>query len=305
MSTCKKCDDATDQITDPVCGMKVSSDSKLYYQYEDQTFHFCSDHCLHKFEDNPETYLNSSDSVSLTDPVCGMSVTEDSEFNYDHKNITYRFCSEHCLDKFKQKPEACLEKLKSPADISAMDKNVMYTCPMDPEIEQLGPGTCPKCGMALEPMGVPVLATKTEYTCPMHPEVVQDHPGTCPKCGMALEPMTVTVEEKNEELDDMNRRFWISSIFAIPVFILAMIADMVPQWLPEALSMRSVQWIEFVLATPVVLWGGVALLYPRLAICQNMEFEHVYLNWFRCLGGVGLQCGGIITTSCIPSCYAT
>jgi Cu+-exporting ATPase len=90
----------------------------------------------------------------------------------------------------------------------------------------------------------------------MHPEIVQDHPGTCPKCGMALEPRTVTIEEENPELIDMSRRFRISAILAIPVFLLAMIADLVPAWLPQGLSMGAVQWIEFVLATPVVLWGG-------------------------------------------------
>jgi len=127
---------------------------------------------------------------------------------------------------------------------------------MDPEVEQQGPGSCPKCGMALEPMGIPVAATKTEYTCPMHPEIIQDHPGSCPKCGMALEPRTVSVEEKNEELIDMSRRFWVSAVLATPVFVLAMLVDLVPQWLPAGLAMKSVQWIEFALATPVVLWGG-------------------------------------------------
>ncbi|HEB82383.1 MAG TPA: cadmium-translocating P-type ATPase, partial [Gammaproteobacteria bacterium] len=111
-------------------------------------------------------------------------------------------------------------------------------------------------GMALEPKGMPVVETKVEYTCPMHPEVVQDHPGSCPKCGMALEPKTVTVEEKNEELIDMNRRFWLSTALALPVFVLAMVADLKPEWLPDALSMKTVQWIECLLATPVVLWGG-------------------------------------------------
>ena len=90
----------------------------------------------------------------------------------------------------------------------------------------------------------------------MHPEVRQDHAGNCPKCGMALEALTVGVEEKNEELIDMSRRFWISVALAAPVFILAMIADLAPAWLPAGLSMSMVQWIEFALATPVVLWGG-------------------------------------------------
>ena len=90
----------------------------------------------------------------------------------------------------------------------------------------------------------------------MHPEVIQDHPGNCPKCGMALEPRTIAMEEENPELVNMTRRFWVSTILAGPVFLLAMMADLLPSLLPEGLSMHYVQWIEFVLATPVVLWGG-------------------------------------------------
>jgi Cu+-exporting ATPase len=134
--------------------------------------------------------------------------------------------------------------------------SITYTCPMHPEIRQQGPGNCPKCGMTLEPMDVPAVISNTRYTCPMHPEVVQDHPGNCPKCGMALEPVITSVEEKNEELIDMNRRFWSSAVLATPVFILAMIADLVPSWLPAGLSKHIVQWIGFALATPVIWWGG-------------------------------------------------
>lgn len=132
----------------------------------------------------------------------------------------------------------------------------LYTCPMHPEVQADRPGTCPKCGMALESTGEPLMTSRIEYTCPMHPEIIQDHPGNCPKCGMALELRTISVEEKNKELDYMSRRFWISTVLALPVFLLAMVADLVPGWLPEGLSMGIVQWIEFFLATPVVLWGG-------------------------------------------------
>ncbi len=188
------------------------------------------------------------------DPVCNMVVSSDSEYHYHYADKDYYFCSEHCLQKFKEHPEQYLEKETSPS--LETRRSMTYTCPMHPEIQQQGPGTCPKCGMALEPMGVPAVATKTVYTCPMHPEVRQDHPGNCPKCGMALEPVTVSIEEKNEELIDMSRRFWISIVLALPVFFLAMIADLLPAWLPNRLSMPAVQWIEFALATPVVLWGG-------------------------------------------------
>lgn len=94
------------------------------------------------------------------------------------------------------------------------------------------------------------------YTCPMHPEIRQQGPGTCPKCGMALEPVTVKIEEKNEEIIAMSRRFWISIMLALPVFILAMTADLLPGLLPGWLAMHKIQWIEFIMATPVVFWGG-------------------------------------------------
>ncbi|MFH2107746.1 MAG: heavy metal translocating P-type ATPase [Chrysiogenia bacterium] len=189
------------------------------------------------------------------DPVCNMTVAGDSKYQYRHAGEQYYFCSEHCLHKFKENPKPYLEKESPPAHESH-DGPVPYTCPMHPEIRQQGPGNCPKCGMALEAAGLPAMQTKLEYTCPMHPEVRQDHPGNCPKCGMALEALTVGVEEKNEELIDMSRRFWISVFLAAPVFILAMIADLAPAWLPAGLSMSMVQWIGFALATPVVLGGG-------------------------------------------------
>ncbi len=189
------------------------------------------------------------------DPVCNMTVSSDSKYRFPFANNLYLFCSENCLHKFREHPQQFLDKKLLPPDETG-DKSTTYTCPMHPEVQQQGTGSCPKCGMALEPMGVPVAATQTEYTCPMHPEVRQDHPGQCPKCGMALESVTVNVEEKNEELIDMSRRFWVSTVLAIPVFILAMVADVLPAWLPDGFSMQSVQWVEFVLATPVVLWGG-------------------------------------------------
>ncbi len=184
-----------------------------------------------------------------------MVVSDDSEYYYRHADKHYHFCSENCLRKFREHPERYLDKETLPPHEKG-DESSTYTCPMHPEIQQQGPGSCPKCGMALEPMRVSIAETKTDYTCPMHPEVVQDHPGNCPKCGMALEPVMVKVEEKNEELIDMSRRFWVSVVLTFPIFILAMVADLLPAWLPDWLSMQTVLWIEFVLATPVVLWGG-------------------------------------------------
>ncbi len=238
--------------TDPVCGMSVEPEKAVAQEeYNNLTWYFCSDNCHQKFTASPEQYVKVEQEK---DPVCGMDVSADSEHHHEHAGKTYHFCSQGCHDKFAAAPQTYLNKDDAVAE--AADTNATYTCPMHPEIEQQGPGTCPKCGMALEAKGVPVASCKIEYTCPMHPEIVQDEPGSCPKCGMALEPRTVTVEEDNEELNDMSRRFWFSTVLALPVFILAMVADLAPQLLPQGLEMSTVQWIEFALATPVVLWGG-------------------------------------------------
>ncbi|MFW2437855.1 MAG: heavy metal translocating P-type ATPase [Arenicellales bacterium] len=211
------------------------------------------------------------------DPVCGMDVTEDSEHKAELEGESYYFCSTSCKDKFTNSPaefihqqaahdhtghghfhdrKGRLEKEGYCDDGVCESGSTFYTCPMHPEIRQQGPGSCPKCGMALEPLFKAVATTRTEYTCPMHPEIIQDHPGSCPKCGMALEPKMVAAEEKNEELIDMTRRFWVSTVLSIPVFILAMVADLLPGMLPDGLTMQTAQWIMFALATPVVLWGG-------------------------------------------------
>lgn len=134
--------------------------------------------------------------------------------------------------------------------------NVFYTCPMHPEIHQKHPGNCPKCGMALEKEIEALPTIKTQYTCPMHPEIIRDEPGDCPKCGMHLEPITVEAEEKNDELKDMSKRFWVSTALSVPLFLLAMAHDLAPEYIPSSLSSQTVQWIEFFLAAPVVLWGG-------------------------------------------------
>ena len=110
-------------------------------------------------------------------------------------------------------------------------------------------------GMALEPVDVAPL-TKTEWTCPMHPEVVRDGPGSCPICGMALEPRTVTLEEKNPELEDMSRRFRWSAGITVPMLAF-MVSDFLPgKPLQTALPHGSMNGIQLALATPVVLWGG-------------------------------------------------
>ena len=134
----------------------------------------------------------------------------------------------------------------------------VYTCQMHPEIRQDRPGFCPKCGMALEPvLGAPP-AARTEWTCPMHPEIVRDKPGSCPICGMALEPRTVTSaeEQENPELRDMTFRFRVSVVLCLPLLLIAMAPHLGWNLFEGIASTRTLRWVELILATPVVLWGG-------------------------------------------------
>ncbi|MGH9335922.1 MAG: YHS domain-containing protein, partial [Vicinamibacteria bacterium] len=112
------------------------------------------------------------------DPVCGMTVSpERAAGHHEHRGKTYYFCSKGCLARFREDPEKFLEGEEIPEPASAQE--VAYTCPMDPEVVQKGPGACPKCGMALEPL-TPTSATRTEWTCPMHPSIVRSEPRSCP-----------------------------------------------------------------------------------------------------------------------------
>jgi Cu+-exporting ATPase len=180
---------------------------------------------------------------------------------YEHEGQSHYFCSDRCLAKFKENPAAYRRKdvEKEPMTHQFPDTG-KYTCPMHPEVVQDTPGNCPKCGMALEPIipAAPV-AGKTEYTCPMHPEVVQDRPGNCPKCGMALEPRSVAAgeEESNPEYENMRRRFIVGAIFSVPVVVIAM-RGLIPgaHLLDTLASAKVYEWLELLLATPVVLWAG-------------------------------------------------
>ena len=194
--------------------------------------------------------------AEVIDPVCGMTITpEDAVGHVDHKGHTYYFCSESCQSRFKADPEAFLGvRTERPIPQPA---GATYTCPMHPEVRQSGPGSCPKCGMALEPDLSTVPTMRVEYTCPMHPEIVRDAPGACPICGMALEPRTVGLEEgPNPELLDMTRRFWTAAVLSFPVFVLAMGDMVLGPGLGGRLDMRWSNWIGLALAIPVVWWAG-------------------------------------------------
>lgn len=178
------------------------------------------------------------------DPVCGMTVKPESPHHYAYHGTDYRFCSAKCLAKFQASPDAYLQPQEKQAPLPSK-KGMIYTCPMHPEIRQAGPGTCPKCGMALEPE-VPV--------------------------------------EDDSELQDMTRRFRFSVALALPVFMLAMVSDLFPRAIPDFLSMSLRQWIEFLLATPVVMWSGSPIFQRGWASVVNRS-----LNMFSLISlGVGV-----------------
>ena len=170
---------------------------------------------------------------------------------------------------------------EEPKDKGAVREHI-YTCPMHTEVEQQGPGSCPKCGMALEPKTPMPVAERMEYTCPMHPEIVRGGPGSCPKCGMALEPRTVslTEEEKNPEYDDMRKRFIVGAILTLPLVVIAM-RDLIPGGglLDKLATARTYAWLELILATPVVVWAGWPFYVRAVQSVINRS-----LNMFTLIG---------------------
>ncbi len=169
--------------------------------------------------------------------------------------------------------------------INASGHQHLYSCPMHPEIQQQVPGDCPKCGMSLQAVSEPsVLSMQQEFVCPMHPEIVRAKQGDCPVCGMALEARDSKREQDDTELIDMTRRFWISLALALPVFVLAMVHDLAPSWLPSFVKIRPLQWFEFALATPVVWWCGWPFFQKGWASLVNR-----HLNMFTLIAlGVGV-----------------
>lgn len=197
--------------------------------------------------------------VLATDPVCGMTVDPTKAASVDYHGTKYYFCCQGCATKFKAEPAKYLQPKQHTVSTKALkkeDAKTDYTCPMHPDIHKTGPGSCPKCGMALEPATIEVPASRTEYTCPMHPEIVRDQPGNCPICGMALEPRDVTADTVNPELVDMTRRFWIAVALTLPL-LAVMVSDILPGHpIQHLVSGTLLGWVEFALATPVVLWAG-------------------------------------------------
>lgn len=170
----------------------------------------------------------------LRDPVCGMTVKETSPHHSEFQGIQYRFCSAHCLNKFKADPK------KYVAGAAHHDD---HGHGHHAHGHEHGTGVVPADEA---PAG-------TIYTCPMHPEIRQDHPGNCPKCGMALEPLIPELnEEENPELKDFSRRFWWTLPLTVVVTVLAMFGHRL-----QLMAMSTQTWVELVLASPIVLWAGM------------------------------------------------
>jgi len=215
------------------------------------------------------------------DPVCGMTVDPAAAKHVvEHEGVKHYFCCNGCRAKFQADPAKYLAK-EPAAPAQAAPKGAEYTCPMHPEIVQVGPGSCPKCGMALVPM-VPAAPAVGEYTCPMHPEVRSRKPGNCPKCGMALVPVA-GAQEDDSELRDMTRRFWVGVVFSVPLLFIAM-APFFGIAQPFGLAPHPRMYVELVLATPVVLWTGWPFFHKFALSLRNVS-----PNMYTLIGlGVGL-----------------
>jgi Cu+-exporting ATPase len=200
-------------IRDPVCGMIVDPNAgKPTAELDGHTYYFCCEGCRTKFLADPEAYKTAKD------PVCGMNVDRSTARHFlKHDGQKFYFCSAGCKAKFEADPENYLGDRPAP-----------------------------------EPM-----PKGTLYTCPMHPEIVQEGPGDCPICGMALEPMRPSLDDgPNPELVDFTHRFWVSAALSVPLLILTMgpmLGLPIRDWIGE----RTAVWLEFALATPVVLWAAL------------------------------------------------
>ncbi|AIC30134.1 copper-transporting ATPase protein ActP (plasmid) [Rhizobium etli bv. mimosae str. IE4771] len=214
-------------IRDPVCGMTVDPEAgKPSLTHAGRIYHFCSESCRTKFAATPQDYLTAKD------PVCGMAVDRSRAKHFlKVDGEKFYFCSAGCKTKFEADPTAYRD------------------------------GNRPAAKPA--PKG-------TLYTCPMHPEVVSDRPGDCPKCGMALEPAGIPPDDEgpNPELVDFTRRLWVSAILALPLLALGM-GPMLGLPLREAIGEPQASYIELLLATPVVLWAALPFFRRAWASLVN------------------------------------
>jgi P-type Cu+ transporter len=186
-------------------------------------------HDEHKTHHDSKAGGDSLAALKARDPVCGMTADPaTAKHRADHAGTAYYFCSAKCREKFLADPRKYL----------------------DPTAHEKAPAPC-------APRAPGVSTGEAIWTCPMHPEIKQDHPGSCPICGMALEPLTPTaVERTNPELVSMTRRFWVGVVLSVPLVVLSMTDDLTGNPLGRFLPPGALTWVQLLLATPVVIWGG-------------------------------------------------
>jgi Cu+-exporting ATPase len=218
----------------------------------------------------------------------------------EHKGREYAFCGPTCRDKFRADPARYVTPAQhepQPAGAAAPPAtSATYTCPMHPEVRSTEPGSCSKCGMALEPILPVRTAPATQWTCPMHPEIVRDAPGTCPICGMSLEPRTIIAEPvEDHEYRDMKRRFAVAVLFTVPVLALAMSEMLTSGWM----SGRARVLLELALATPVCVWAALPFFVRAVRSVANKS-----LNMFTLIGlGVSVAYVYSIVASLLPGIF--
>jgi Cu+-exporting ATPase len=223
--------------------------------------------------------------VTAIDPVCGMTVdTSKAAGSFSHDGEIYFFCGLHCLERFRKDPESFLTKFTNPI-VSKGAKVAITHISRDTNARPIAVGSS---------------SAGVEYTCPMHPEIVRNGPGSCPICGMALEPRTVTLDqEENPELIDMTRRFWVSVVLALPVFLVGM-SDFLPgRPLERMISLETLGWIQLVMTTPVVLWCGWPFFVRAWQSISNRS-----LNMFTLIGlGVGVAYVYSLVAKLFPNAF--
>jgi Cu+-exporting ATPase len=238
-----------------------------------------------------------------TDPICGMTVDQQTALQCVVDGRTHYFCSDHCRQKFLSAvPQMtspavkalCCGHAQEQAKSEPPKHSQEYFCPMCPGVESDKPGQCPRCGMSLECARPAAVKGTALYTCPMHPEIQQDQPGSCPICGMALEPKTgqSQAEQDDPELRSMTLRFWVALALSIPVFLLAMLPMLgvpVERWL----STPWHSWIQLLLSTLAVLCAG-------LELHRDVEPEHVHAHCHRHRSGLPVQPAG----NSLPGIYS-
>jgi Cu+-exporting ATPase len=244
---------------------------------------------------------------AVVDPVCGMKVDpEGAAGRVDYKGTAYYFCSAGCVAKFKADPERYLAGARDPHHAIPSLSPILTIGGLKRSVATAGPahGSAAPDHLSEAPKRTSTDAPRRPvYSCPMDPEVMSDRPGACPKCGMALEPIVDYTPEvdttPNPELVDMTRRFWIAVALGAPVVVLTMGDMLTAGSLSVRLGPALVNWIEFILATPVVLWCG----WPFFERMWS-SFVNASPNMFTLIGfGVGAAYGYSVVATLAPGLF--